>query len=417
MAKINNKELLKIAQNTETTPEELWKVWHNSKSIKVRKAVASNPNADHTVLRAAARLYIEEVLENPGFEMLRLFDDDPWIVKLGEAYDNPLEYVRKNRFVGFYSSTGHMDFLRAALISPKCDAGTISFALEAMPATQLKRIFKNELTKARVAKTMADTYESNAVMFGMEGIFKAWMSDLIDTETLYHYIAVSGSISSMSCRKSVYTKVFRTLLNTYDSTEDDSAARALSTILIVSRSTCINWIKYFISEKHLEIIANSVKIAKATLKRWDKYSNNGARGVRSYANSSVKCLTGIIAEILWDRWDYDNKAKRLGLVYKKICQIGLENHEWGDSKHTSWPMILNRELCECLDKEDIRIKAFYARAGCLGKWFNVMNSDVKYRILNEANEWLYGRGGVENIIFNSISLKKIISISDDVFIA
>ena len=72
MAKISNKELLEIAQNESTTPEQLSKIWITSKSIKVRKAVASNPNADALTLRAAARLYLEEVLDNPAFEMLRL---------------------------------------------------------------------------------------------------------------------------------------------------------------------------------------------------------------------------------------------------------------------------------------------------------------------------------------------------------
>ena len=117
MAKISNKELLEIAQNESTTPEQLSKIWITSKSIKVRKAVASNPNADALTLRAAARLYLEEVLDNPAFEMLKLFDDNEWIQKLGEIYENPERWANG---IGYYSrSTGQLEpFARAALLSP-----------------------------------------------------------------------------------------------------------------------------------------------------------------------------------------------------------------------------------------------------------------------------------------------------------
>ncbi len=100
MAKISNKELLEIAQNESTTPEQLSKIWITSKSIKVRKAVASNPNADALTLRAAARLYLEEVLDNPAFEMLKLFDDNEWVQKIGEIHENPERWASG---VGYYS--------------------------------------------------------------------------------------------------------------------------------------------------------------------------------------------------------------------------------------------------------------------------------------------------------------------------
>ena len=118
MKKSNLNALLERAQDESVTEEELQLIWYGTKSVKIRKAIASNPNAGPSVLRMAARLYLEEVLENPGFEMLKLFDSDPWITKITEAYEDPNYFFVK---YGKYTSIGINGdlFTRAVLLSKK----------------------------------------------------------------------------------------------------------------------------------------------------------------------------------------------------------------------------------------------------------------------------------------------------------
>ena len=68
--------LLSEAQNPNTSPERLREIWDTTKSTRVRKAVASSPNADTKTMSMAARLYIKEVIANPSFEVMNLFDED-----------------------------------------------------------------------------------------------------------------------------------------------------------------------------------------------------------------------------------------------------------------------------------------------------------------------------------------------------
>ena len=70
------------ALDPETSEKKLLEIWNKSKSVRVRKAVASNPNASPLVLAEGSRLYLKEVLENPAFALLEIFSDDPDIRSL-----------------------------------------------------------------------------------------------------------------------------------------------------------------------------------------------------------------------------------------------------------------------------------------------------------------------------------------------
>ena len=163
LMKISNKELLKIATDSDTDSEALLHIWITSRSVKVRKAVAANPNASAEVLKAAARLYMEEVLTNPGFEVLRLFDDDPWIKRIGDIYENPSKFFSNSRYIA-YRTQEMEEFGRAALISPKADGVSISNLICYMPVGSLKRILKSEEIKQRIKSAIVEGYDSNVVM-------------------------------------------------------------------------------------------------------------------------------------------------------------------------------------------------------------------------------------------------------------
>lgn len=82
----------------DTTPQELYDLWLlNTHKLKLRKEIASHPNADQNILIEASRLYIKEVLNNPSLEFIELFsseEDSSWIRILRFAYTNPIEFLK-----------------------------------------------------------------------------------------------------------------------------------------------------------------------------------------------------------------------------------------------------------------------------------------------------------------------------------
>jgi len=395
------KELLKIAQDESSTPEQLSNVWDTTRSVKVRKAIASNPNANALTLRVAARLYLEEVLENPGFEMLKLFDDDNWVNKIGAIHESPDHWVHG---LGYYArATGQLEpFARAALLSPQLKVHSLVTIMEFLPVSSLKRAFKYPKTRENSRKILFE----GVVDFSLEGIFKGYNSGLYDEDEFYECLKQVARIGSMSCRKSTYVRAVKKLLGALDEGAE-AAAPAISIILLTSRVSCVDWIKYIFDKKHLPLVATALKAAKKILK--GSLSSSAAK-------SNIKVVSGIITGLLWEPLDFEERKKGLRNFYKSVCRLGLENHEWGNSKDTWSPVMLTNEIAKELIKEDIRVKSFFVKSKCLGNWFHVQKSDHKFRIVEEVNHWLYDRGGIENTLYKSIDLKKIISISPDVVI-
>ena len=402
--KITNKELLEIAQDESTTTGQLNEIWYTSRSVKVRKAVASNPNAGALTLRAAARLYLEEVLENPAFEMLKLFDDNEWVQKIGQIYENPDRWVNG---IGYYSrSTDQVEpFARAALLSPNLKPIDTVTIMEFLPVSSLQRAFKYTKTREKCKEITLEF----AGDFTIEALFKAYNSGLYDEKELFHCLKRMAGVGSMSCRKSTYTRTFKALLKRYE-VDPVGTAPTLSIILLASRASCIEWVKYFFARKHLPIVASTMLAVKRAFKKADGMLSNSA------SRTNTRVVSSIVTGLLWEPLDFEERKKNLGSFYKEICKLGLENHEWGDSKKTWGGVVLTNELCESLQGEDIKIKAFYVKNKSLGNWFHVQKSSTKFSIVEEVNQWLYERGGIGNILYKEISLKKIISISPDVVI-
>lgn len=404
MAKISNKKLLEIAQNESTTPEQLSKIWITSRSIKVRKAIASNPNADALTLRAAAHLYLEEVLDNPAFEMLKLFGDSEWVQKIGEIHENPERWASG---VGYYSrATGQLEpFARAALLSPKLSPFAMITIMEFLPVSSLTRAFKYPKTRENSRKMVFD-YAGD---FTMEALFKAYNGGLYNEEELFQCLRSMAKIGSLSCRKSTYTRTMKSLLKEYED-KPEEVGPTISIVLLASRASCIDWVKYSFNESHLPVVATTILAAKKVFKK------SHGTPPSSTSKTNIRVVSSIVTSLLWEPLDFEERKKNLGSFYKKICQLGLENHEWGDSKKTWGAVILTNELCESLQNESIQVKSFYVRNKCLGNWFHVQKSSAKFAIVEEVNQWLYERGGIENVLYKQIDLKKIISISPDVVI-
>ena len=181
-------------------------------------------------------------------------------------------------------------------------------------------------------------------------------------------------------------------------------------VLLISRSSCIRWVEYMFQHKHLPVIASAMLTAK-------KIRKKAGHGVSTACKTTIHILSGMVTGILWEPLSFEQRKKSLGILYKNLCQLRLEGHEWGNTKKTWGAIQLSGDLCEELLKEDIKTQVFYVRSKSLGNWFHVQKSSAKYQIVENVNSWLYERGGFENLLYNEISLKKIVTISDDVVIA
>lgn len=410
--KLSTKTLLPIAESAETTAEELRSIWVNSRSPKVRKAIASNPNASPEVLKYAARLYIEEVLTNPGFEMLKLFDDDPWIKKVSEIYENPFEYFGRSIYIGY--RTHDIDLLgRVALLSPKCDGATLANLLHNMPTSAIQRLIKNKGTKKKLKDIIEESYRTGVIFFDMESLFNAWDTGIIGTLELAEYISKTGAICSMSCRKRVYLKIIRKLNKEFSEDRTYESSRALINILLFSRSICINWFSYEMTQDNLLIAAEALKAAK---KLYKKIKADGSAHRMSPCVTAIKELSGLVVKLTWDTQSFQDRYLYLKEFYDLVNRLGLAHHEWGNSKQTWPPVKIDYETALELDKLPIQVKAFYARNKCFGEWFHLTRSETKSKIVEEVNDWLYETGGVENLLYNKVSIKKIIALDESIVI-
>jgi hypothetical protein len=355
---------------------------------------------------------MEEVLDNPGFEILRLFDDDPWIKTISEVYDKPHEYFGRSSYISY--RTQDLDLLgRAALLSPNCDGNTLSNLLRNMPIGSIKRVVKNKNVKTKLKSIIEENYTTGVILLDMESLFNAWDAEIINNLELAEYISKTGGVGSMSCRKRVYLKVIRKLNKEFIEKRTHESFRALINILLFSRSICHNWFSYEMTQENLVVLAEALKLAKKLVKK--TRNSDSTRGGAPYL-TTIKDLSGLILKLIWETKPYPITDKRLEEFYNEVNKLNLSHHEWGNSKQTWPPLRLDLSASEEVDKLPIQIKAFYARGKCFGEWFHVTRSDTKSRIIEEVNNWLYERGGVENLLYNSISVRKIIALDESIVI-
>jgi hypothetical protein len=141
------KELLRVAQDPGSTTKQLVQVWRLTKSSRVRKAVAANPNADVDIMKMSARLYLKEVLSNPSFELIELFLDDPFIKAVQATYKNPPKSGRLTYPQNLKSSDREI-IIRAMLLSPQLTFEGLQSCSSILPSA----VFKRDLSSPDVFK-------------------------------------------------------------------------------------------------------------------------------------------------------------------------------------------------------------------------------------------------------------------------
>lgn len=144
-------DLYRIASDPKSTPKALKEVWEETKSSKVRRAVASNLNCDKNTMKMAARLYLKDVLNNPSLEILKLFTDDEFIARMFEAYEKPDMFAKSKHVRG--NSSDRELFIRTMLLSPQLSSKPALDAIfSGLNTTVIKRELKDEEVRSRVRK-------------------------------------------------------------------------------------------------------------------------------------------------------------------------------------------------------------------------------------------------------------------------
>ena len=409
---MKNKELahmLELAQDESTPENVLNELWYGTTSVKVRKAVASNPNASTSVLRIASRLYLEEVIENPGFQMIRMFDSDPWIGKVYEAYEDPRAFFIK---YGKYHGIGVNGDLynRAILLSKSLTAEALNCCLAFGSKSALDRAIKNKSVFANIQAISKNAIYDEKIYsaLDLESIFILYKCKILQKEDLMHSFGRLG-LGSTSAKKRHYSDFFNKTIEEYNNSDSEKDKEYLvslfSKLVMVSRSHTLHWIDYWQmrSPDKIDFVA---KVLKTII--------NGAGGKRILSDHR-RTFTNVIGNYVTNKLSYsERKTKDFEEVYTFFKSYGIESAAF---EFTHLMNFRSSSHVEQIKNCSIEAKEFFVKSGALGPWVAVSESDDKYLIINEINERLYAKHGVgKKLLFNCCSLRKIISIDDSTYI-
>lgn len=208
MAKENKvEELYAIATDPGSGAKKLSWAWNQTKSSRVRKAIASNPNSDPKILAMAARLYIKEVINNPSLELINLFNEDKFVKEIYEAYMDPRKYTRTN--VIFHSNEKE-NIARAIVVSPNLRTyEPLSSVISLINQTEFTRELKNPVVKENIQRIV----KSNLDLINLPTAIFFMRCDVIDINDFESSLdqRMPEARSSNWVGKSTYCKFFSNL--------------------------------------------------------------------------------------------------------------------------------------------------------------------------------------------------------------
>jgi hypothetical protein len=406
------KNQLLLALDEGTSEKVLYELWNVSRSVKVRKAIAGNPNASPDVLRSAARLYLEEVLANPGFSMLELFDDDPWISKVSLAYNEPRDFLMKYGSKMYYGRAGSFDHAGwAALLSPKLTALILEKVVGFMTSAALKRALKNPQVMRKMETLYQEALESRDTWpFSMEILLILKKEGVITREQLFQGLSNYG-MGSVSSRKAVYVRYISSLHSDYSESNDlaerEFIARLLAKSYIVSRSHTMNWV--------CSSMTNS-QIPEWGGELYSRVLMHMSNKSKSYLISdNVRMVGTVVVQYLKNKFlSGPYKSKNFEDIYNFVKSNSIENFKFS----RFGLMVSSKDSLDELSKCPVEVKTFFCKTGSLGSWAGATGNDPKYQIINEVNEAIYAGEGVRdcNLLFNQCSMRKVISLDDSTHI-
>lgn len=318
--------LYREAMQAETEPARLREIWEATKSVRVRKAVASNPNCDASTMRMAARLYIKEVVNNPSFEMLNLFQEEGEVKDLYEAYNNPQTF-RNARNIHAVRSHRRFNIARTLLVSPNLsDWRILGEVCSYLNSAEFKREMKDQEVRDNVTKVAKD----NLKELRLPTLLFLSLNEIIGISDLDEALEATGTSEFMSS-KGAYTNFVT-----------DRASEYLST------GSNYNVIFHFLRVHRANNIRDLIKKAKVTPElQDDAHLNLYTRLYRDFLDSEVS-----------SKRKERHKSKNL-YGYSLWVSFGENDH----SHHLSdliWAVISVRNNMSETKLEDLNLSSLYS---------------------------------------------------------
>ena len=228
-------DLYAKACDPSATPVELRTLWDSTKSVRVRKAVASNPNCDSSTMRIAARLYIKEVIANPSFELLNLFNEDKTVKVLYEAYTDPQAMSRAYNLMSM-KSADRINVARALLVSPKLNSARI---LQEVCAVLNSVEFKREIKDQNVNSNVTKIAKKHVCEFRLPTLMFLFHNGIIDINDVIKSLESTDSQVCVSTKGSYMGFLGTQIRGTVSTTPDSVAKRAMFEFIRVNRAGSI----------------------------------------------------------------------------------------------------------------------------------------------------------------------------------
>lgn len=427
-AKVKSTEHLALAQDESTSEETLSLLWSKTRSVKVRKAIAKNPNANGVILREAARLYLEEVLENPSFSILSLFSEDEWIKNLEGMYTNPQEYFNKPGILWGRSGSGSSAYQNkdlycwAALLSPKLSPDALDRILQTMTGEKLKRALNNPSVFERVRDVYIKALKDSDIVWSISlgSMLLLHKKGIIDNDYLFEGLSNFG-VGSVSCSRREFSAFLTRLCENYINSKktgalDNRIPKLLAKTLLVSRAYMLNWIPYS------HCVADVLKWSGEFYTEILSYMFKATRSVQVLTNEHITSISNIVCEYLRQRFLFSQKRTEIdpNFSYKNLEDLYeyLKSYDLLELRFERVDFsLIKKEILKEMVKCKPNVKEFFVRSRCLHNWAAINKFDDRYNIINDANEYVYAREGItNNLLFTSCSIRKVVSLGDHLHI-
>lgn len=375
---VDVESLLKEASSPDTDNKRLREIWSLTKSVRVRKAIASNPNIDSKMMSEAARLYIREVVENESFEISNLFTEDKLVKTIYEAYTNPSG-------VNWTTTKKNEKPLvaRALVVSPRqLNHPSLLFVCAEMSKADLIR----EMKDPEVRRKMRRSFNGNLAHLHVSTQIYGRELGLVEPEALSNALAKQNKSSSY-VTKGTYLKM---TINQFKKAQvPDSIERSLVYNMI--RCSPANQMKSLVSEvlKNTEyrdeghlLLFNSLyrQFLDEKVKYMEKGRNTYMDG--SLTRHDENDHAYYLSKILWSLVLIRNckgvpnlEEANFETMFEDLKLIGFDK-DFGpyrpemDLNSTGY-FVKRAEICEkLLNLKDDRTLAFYMVSGLIwGSWF------------------------------------------------
>ena len=315
MSKTSNKnleEFYKKALSDETTSEELEYIWDNTTSVRIRKAIASNPACSAKLLRKCARLYLEEVLNNDSFELLSTFTtSDEWINNVYLAKLNPKSFVQKS---SCHSLVKKKDLCLTSLYSENLDIDTLFSICRWGSREVLRRAAKNTEVKYKIANQVRDFINDtnsgcDKDKFTNPGfiaeICYLYLEGLINLEDFNNYIKQAALFSTYIPSTAYNFLKHRALKDITKKPDNDSEvdeyAKTFLYLVLASRSYTVKYVrmpsttvydknsKLNLEESLFKTFA-SLKLGLLLIKHLDKVKSDLSKSLGSKVSTRVNSI-------------------------------------------------------------------------------------------------------------------------------